>query len=201
MGRRSGTEEAVVSAASTLVAPVSGTREGVAPAVAARLSFREVFDEHASAVGRTLRYLGVPEAELTDAAQDVFLVVDRRYAEFEGRSTVATWIRQICVRVAFTYKRKRRRRREDVVSEPPEASIEADQHSGIERRQGRAILTRVLDTLDDDLRAVVVLHDIERMPMREVAEALGCPVQTAYSRRNAALEKMRRDLVRLKETP
>jgi RNA polymerase sigma-70 factor (ECF subfamily) len=199
MGRRPGTEEAVVSAASTLVAPVSGVREGVAPA--ARLSFRQIFDEHASAVGRTLRYLGVPEAELTDAAQDVFLVVDRRYGEFEGRSTVATWIRQICVRVAFTYKRRRRRRREDVVSEPPETQVEADQHADIERRQGRALLTRVLDTLDDDLRAVIVLHDIERLPMREVAEALGCPVQTAYSRRNAALEKMRRDLVRLKETP
>src|SRR5437763_719190 len=101
MRRREGTEE-LVNATNVLSAPTEA-----APARPA-LSFREVFDQHASSVGRTLRYLGVPEAELTDAAQDVFLVVDRRYGEFEGRSTLATWIRQICVRVAFTYKRRRR---------------------------------------------------------------------------------------------
>ena len=46
------------------------------------------------------------EHDANDAAQEVFLVVNRRHQEFEGRSTLATWIRQICVRVAFAQRRK-----------------------------------------------------------------------------------------------
>jgi RNA polymerase sigma-70 factor, ECF subfamily len=161
-----------------------------------RQSFRQIFEQHAAAVGRTLRYLGVAEADLTDAAQEVFLVVNRRYGEFEGRSSLSTWIREICVRVALAQRRRHRRRREDVVSEPPEPSVDADQHALVERREQRALLTRLLDTLDDGQRDLIVLHEIEKLPMREVAAALGCPLQTAYSRRNAALERMRDELNR-----
>jgi RNA polymerase sigma-70 factor (ECF subfamily) len=166
-----------------------------------RLPFRQVFDQHAAAVGRTLRYLGVPEADLRDAAQEVFLVINRRYAEFEGRSSLATWIRQICVRVAFAQRRRRIRRREEVVDRPPERSIEADQQADLERREQRELLTHLLDRLDDEQRAVIVLYEIEMLPMREVAEALGCPLQTAYSRRKAALEKLREELGERGETP
>src|SRR5450755_2702952 len=75
--------------------------------------FRRIFDAHAPTVTRTLRYLGVPEADLMDAAQEVFLVVNRRFREFEGRSSLSTWIRQICLRVALSTRRRRGRRRED----------------------------------------------------------------------------------------
>jgi RNA polymerase sigma-70 factor (ECF subfamily) len=142
-------------------------------------------------VARTLRYLGVPESELMDAAQEVFLVVNRRHREFEGRSSLSTWIRQICLRVALSTRRRRGRRREDVLEQPPDAGVDADQHALIERREQRAILNRLLDALDDDQRAVIVLYEIELLPMREVAETVGCPLQTAYSRRKAALERLR----------
>jgi RNA polymerase sigma-70 factor (ECF subfamily) len=194
MGNRLGpaTHEAPVAAAGELVASAADEDgRGIV-----RQSFRQIFDEHAAGVGRTLRYLGVPEADLWDAAQDVFVVVDRRYLEFEGRSRLGTWIRQICVRVALAHRRRQRRRREDVVAQPPEASVEADQQADMERREQRELLTRLLDTLDDDHRAIIVLHEIERLPMREVAEVVGCPLQTAYSRRNAALERLREELSR-----
>jgi RNA polymerase sigma-70 factor (ECF subfamily) len=155
------------------------------------LEFRRIFDGHAAAVSRTLRYLGVPEADLMDAAQEVFLVVNRRFREFEGRSTLSTWIRQICLRVALSHRRRRGRRREDIVEQPPDAGVEAEQHSGLERREERLRLNRLLDALDDDQRAVIVLYEIELLPMREVAETVGCPLQTAYSRRKAALERLR----------
>ncbi len=153
--------------------------------------FRRIFDGHAPAVSRTLRYLGVPESELMDAAQEVFLVVNRRFREFEGRSSLSTWIRQICLRMALSTRRRRGRRREEVLEQPPDAGVEADQHTGLERREQRLMLNRLLDSLDDDQRAVIVLYEIELLPMREVAETVGCPLQTAYSRRKAALERLR----------
>jgi RNA polymerase sigma-70 factor (ECF subfamily) len=153
--------------------------------------FRRIFDDHAPTVTRTLRYLGVPESDLMDAAQEVFLVVDRRFREFEGRSSLSTWIRQICLRVALSTRRRRGRRREEVLEHPPDPGVEADQHAGIERREQRALLNGLLDALDDDQRAVIVLYEIELLPMREVAETVGCPLQTAYLRRKAALDRLR----------
>ncbi len=185
--REAGTDEASSRAA-------HGSEPGAAQA--SRVPFRQLVEEHAVAVGRTLRYLGVAEAELTDAAQDVFLVVNRRYGEFEGRAALSTWIHAICVRVAMNSRRRHRRRREDVVSEPPETRVEADQHARIERREERMLVTSLLDALDDAQRQIIVLHDIERLPMREVAEIVGCRLQTAYTRRNGAMEKMREELTR-----
>jgi RNA polymerase sigma-70 factor, ECF subfamily len=174
-----------------LHAPVASDGDRAAVRARPDLEFRRIFDGHAATVSRTLRYLGVPEPDLLDAAQEVFLVVNRRFREFEGRSTLSTWIRQICLRVALSHRRRRGRRREDIVEQPPDAGVEAEQHSGLERREDRARLNRLLDALDDDQRAVIVLYEIELLPMREVAETVGCPLQTAYSRRKAALERLR----------
>jgi RNA polymerase sigma-70 factor (ECF subfamily) len=159
-------------------------------------AFRQIFEQHAVMVGRTLRYLGVAEADLMDAAQEVFLVVNRRHGEFEGRASLSTWIHEICVRVALSTRRRQRRRHEDVVAEPPDTTVDADQDARIEEREQRNMLTNLLDSLDEGQREIIVLHEIERLPMREVAEIVSCPLQTAYSRRNAALEKMRNRLVR-----
>lgn len=167
--------------------------------VTERQTFRQIFEDHAAAVGRILRAMGVAEADVMDAAQEVFLVVNRRYGEFEGRSSVSTWIRRICIRVALSSRRSRRRRREDVLAEPPEESVAADQHSRIEGAEERRLLGWLLDSLDVGQREVIVLHDIEHLPMREVAEIVGVPLQTAYSRRKSALASMRERLVRWRQ--
>ncbi len=46
--------------------------------------------------------------EILDAAQDVFLVALRRLDDFEGRSSLTTWLYGICVRVAHGYRRRER---------------------------------------------------------------------------------------------
>ncbi len=192
MGPRSSSEDLRVDA--ERLPPPSAVTDGDESRVRTRRpssDFRRIFDGHAPAVSRTLRYLGVPESDLMDAAQEVFLVVNRRHREFEGRSSLSTWIRQICLRVALSTRRRRGRRREDVVEQPPDAGADADQHARLERDERRVQLNRLLDELDDDQRAVIVLYEIELLPMREVAETVGCPLQTAYSRRKAALERLR----------
>ena len=57
-------------------------------------------------VWRALRRLGVPERDLPDAAQDVFVVVHRRLGEFDGGSRVSTWLYAICLRVASDRRRR-----------------------------------------------------------------------------------------------
>src|SRR5262245_42468937 len=60
--------------------------------------FARVFAEHATLVRRALRRLGVPEADVDDVSQEVFLVVHRRLPSYEGRSAFPTWVYGICVR-------------------------------------------------------------------------------------------------------
>jgi RNA polymerase sigma-70 factor (ECF subfamily) len=146
----------------------------------------QIFREYAPFVWRGLRRLGVPECDVEDVCQEVFVVVHRKLGDFEGRSSLRTWIYGICARTASDYRRSGRVRREVVTDVPPDAPQEGGQHDAVALRQARATLDRILDELDDDKRSVFVLYEIEELTMPEVAEALGCPLQTAYSRLHAA---------------
>lgn len=63
-------------------------------------TFTQVYQSHAPMAWRSLRRLGVPDAEVADAAQEVFVVVHRKLDGFEGRSSLTTWLTGICLRVA-----------------------------------------------------------------------------------------------------
>src|SRR6185436_2589400 len=75
----------------------------------AKLSFEEIYEEHLAFVWRSLRRLGVREAGLDDAVQEVFLVAYRRLPAFEGRSSLKTWMFGIVLRVARTFRRTAQR--------------------------------------------------------------------------------------------
>jgi RNA polymerase sigma-70 factor (ECF subfamily) len=148
--------------------------------------FEQVFQEHAPYVWRALRRLGVAEPDADDACQDVFIVVHRKLGTYHGGCSVRTWLYGICLRVASEHRRRPHRRREQVVEAVPEEIVDASQEDDLERRRALALLDGALDQLDDDKRAIFVLFELEQVPMAEVAEAVGCPLQTAYSRLYAA---------------
>ena len=156
-----------------------------------------VFRENLPFVFRALRRLGVAEGDIDDVCQEVFLVVMRKLAEFEGRSQLRTWIYGICVRTASDYRKRAPRRREVLTDEPPEGVEHGTPLDQATVSQARDLLDRILMQLDDDKRAVFVLYEIEELPMNEVAQALECPLQTAYSRLHAArkrVEELAREL-------
>jgi RNA polymerase sigma-70 factor (ECF subfamily) len=163
-------------------------------------TFGDIFDAHAEFVGRALRCLGVSERDLADACQEVFLVAHARLAEFEGRSSIRTWLYAICVRRALTYKRTVARRREDAVAEPPEPALAATSAStpegDVERARAVGMALEILDALDEEKRAVFALYEVEQLSMPEIAEVVGCPLQTAYSRLYAARREVARELVK-----
>lgn len=164
-----------------------------------RLDTTAIFREYGPFVWRVVRRLGVQEADAADVCQEVFVVVHRRLTEFEYRSTVRTWIYGICVRASADYRRRIRRRRETVVDTTPEQPAEASQESALMMREARRLLDRVLDELDDDKRAVFVLYEIEQLTMADVSAAIGCPLQTAYSRLHAARDLVQASIRRLRE--
>jgi len=140
------------------------------------------YDEHFDFVWRSLRRLGVPEAALDDAAQEVFLVAFRREAEFEGRSSVRTWLFGIAWNRARELLRGSRRRPEEPLPDVLPAAPRADQEQTAIEREALRFAYRVLDELAPERRAVLVMVELEEMTAVEVAKILGIPVNTAYSR-------------------
>ncbi|MBX7097239.1 MAG: sigma-70 family RNA polymerase sigma factor [Myxococcaceae bacterium] len=150
-------------------------------------SVRELYDEHAEFLWRTVRRLGVPEADVEDATQEVFVVIHRRLAEFEGRSSLRTWLFEIARRVAADWRQRAHVRRETTIEEAPERTTSGDVATElIARKQARAQLDLALAELDQEKREVFVLFELEQLPMQAVADAVGCPLQTAYARLYAA---------------
>ncbi len=149
-------------------------------------AFLAIVREHTPRVWRFLRYQGVPEADLQDGSQEVFMVVHRRLAEFRGDAQLTTWLYQICLHVGRARRRRRATRREELQSAPDAAAP-----TEMDAFEARQVVTALLERLPEEQRAVVVLHEIEELAMPEVAKVVGCPVFTAYSRLRLARRKMK----------
>jgi RNA polymerase sigma-70 factor (ECF subfamily) len=59
------------------------------------LDFDVVYEEQMEFVWRTVRRMGVRTADVDDVVQEVFVIVHRRLAEFEGRAKLKTWVFRI----------------------------------------------------------------------------------------------------------
>lgn len=152
---------------------------------------RAVFEEHSDFVLRMVRRFGVRPGDVEDVAQDVFLVVHRRLETFDRGRSMKAWLTGIVRRVTADYRKRAHVRREHPSEIPPAPTDGAPQERALARSQLRAILDAALDQLDEDKRAVFVLYELEGMTMAEVTESLDCPLQTGYSRLNAARRAVR----------
>jgi RNA polymerase sigma-70 factor, ECF subfamily len=155
-------------------------------------SFRELFDAHGPYIWRTLRRLGVRDADAKDMCQEVFVVVHRRLPEFDGTASVRTWVYGIALRVASQYRRRAVHRHEELSDQIPETASAPPQDDALYGNWLLERLNAALDRLDDNQRAVFVLYELEEFTMTEIASALGCPLQTAYSRLRVARETVRK---------
>jgi len=120
-------------------------------------------------------------ADAEDAVQEVFVAVHRGIPEFRGASRLTTWVYRIALRAAF---RARARDREGERLDPDTASGggEAEMVSRDEARHIVAAMAR----LPAGPRAVLSLFAIEGLSHREIADILGIPEGTVWSRLHAA---------------
>lgn len=155
---------------------------------AALPALERIHAEHAGAVWLALQRLGVREADLEDALQEVFVVVHRRLHTYDREAKLSSWLFGIAIKVAAGFRRKAYNRYERVVADHDESR--RDPSHGPEAAaldaEARRDLAKVLDTLDPRQRAVLVMFEIEGLATGDIAEALGVPVGTVHSRLHAA---------------
>lgn len=131
---------------------------------------------------KTLRRLGAPPQDLEDLAHDLFVVVHRHLSDYDPDRPVRPWLFGIAVRVVADFRRSPRGGRE-VLGETAEPVDSAPTpHERMESTEARSVLMKALDGLDLDRRAVFVMHELDEIPVPEIASTLDIPLNTAYSR-------------------
>ncbi len=167
------------------------------------VAFADLYDAHASFVFRVVLRLGVGRDAVEDVVQEIFLVVHRRLEEFEQRSKIRTWIYGIAVRVARTYRRTLARKhlnpengREELESHVLADDATRAPDAVLEKAQAAELVVTILEELDDELREVFVLAELEEMTAIEMGEVLGVSANTVASRLRLARRDFDRALTR-----
>lgn len=143
----------------------------------------------------SLRRLGVPPRDLEDVLHEVFLVMLRRWNDYERERPLRPWLFGIAFRVAAGQRRRGSRELSGDVADveyPGQAPDEA-----LAMTEARQLLLTALAAVPLERRAVLVMHEVDEVPMRDVAEQLEIPLFTAYSRLRKARKELDSALVRL----
>jgi len=181
-----------------MLAAAQRPAEAEVPAAEPPGDLARIYQEHFDFVWRSARRLGVPDSAVDDVVQEVFIVVHRQLASFEGRSSMKTWLFGILRNLVLRQRRSWARRREETLEESALAApgAQADEH--LAEREARRVLHALLAGLDDDKRAVFVLAELEQMSAPEIALATGLKLNTVYSRLRLARAEMEKGLERLR---
>jgi RNA polymerase sigma-70 factor, ECF subfamily len=164
-----------------------------------RAAFESFYREHRRQVaGNLFRVLG-DRTEIDDLVQEVFVIAFRGMGRFRGDAKLSTWLYRICVNVALGRLRQRSRRPLSVSSADP-AAMAATQPAPadegperlLERREDVARVYRVLERLSPKKRVVLVLHEIQGLDIKEIAEIVGAPLITVRTRLHYARKEFYR---------
>ena len=131
-------------------------------------------------VFRTLRWLGVRTSEIEDLAQEVFLALQRCWSRYDRMRPLRPFLFGVAFRVAASHQRKRQR--EVPLRELELRDLAPDPSEELQAKWMRALVLRALEEVPLRRRAVFVMHELDEVPMGELAPALGIPLFTAYSR-------------------
>lgn len=153
-------------------------------------AYDAIYEREHEYVWRTLGRLGVPVSELADATHDVFVVLWLRWGNVDLARPIRPWLFGVARKVAATVRRKQ----QEII----DAEVPTVEDARVAQRD---LLWRALAAIDEDRRAILILHDLEGHTGAEIAEMLNVPVNTVHSR----LRLGRADLVeavrRLRGTP
>ena len=125
------------------------------------------------------------EEDARDATQDAFMTALRKLSSFRGEAAFTTWMHRVTVNACYDLLRKKKREpmldrgREDDDRVGPEPPPAADHAETVELSID---VQRALLAVPEDIRVVMILHDVRDLPQEEVAAILGIAVGTVKSR-------------------
>jgi RNA polymerase sigma-70 factor (ECF subfamily) len=164
-------------------------REGTAP------SFESLYARHRALVSRRLSERGVGTDDLEDVVQETFVIVHRLLPQFEGRSSIETWLYAIARKVAANHRRKRR----ISASGGEPADLLSDDEEDAEALPAHVLAS--LSQVDDASRDLLALHEIGGLSISSLSELTGSARATIRDRLGRGEAALTRALTRRSTTP
>ncbi len=184
----------------TPVSPASTAERALVARAASgdSLAFEELVRLHADRLHAVLRRFGLDESEAQDVAQETFLRAWRALPRYEARAQFFTWL----YRIGFNEAQRRlgKRPKPGVVTSTTDHPVDnvADERPGpaatAQRSELRESLLRAISRLPLDMRAAVVLRDVEGLSTQEAATVLGLGEAAFKSRLHRGRMRVREDV-------
>ena len=147
------------------------------------------FQQELDYVHRSFRRLGAMSFEVDDLTQDLFVALRRSWSEYDPTRPLRPYLFGFAFRIAAAHRRRRRREvAMGIGSQVDDTGPGPDEE--LHAKQARAMVLAALDRIPLPRRAVLVMHELDDVPVAEVASVLSLPPFTVYSR----LRKARREL-------
>ncbi|MEO6214062.1 MAG: RNA polymerase sigma factor [Vicinamibacterales bacterium] len=156
-------------------------------------AFEEIYRTHSGKLyNLAWRMLGNP-TDAEDLLQDIFLSAHRKLESFRGESALGTWLYRLATNQCLDYLRSRAARSNQVTDtiEDDRSLPDTGGRSLADRTVARMDLERAVAQLPDGARAAFILHDVQGLEHREVAEALGIAEGTSKSQVHKARLRLR----------
>lgn len=144
--------------------------------------FQQLYLAHVDTVRRVLARLLGPRFDVSDALQDVFVVALQKRDSYSGQALPSTWLHAIAQRVALSTRRRARLRAFLGMDAASEVSGGQTPQQLFEDREASEQLYALLDRLSEKKRTVWILYELEEMSGEQIAEIVGCPVKTVWTR-------------------
>ena len=139
------------------------------------------------------------EEQALDLSQEAWIKAWQRLHQFHGDASFATWITRITINLSLDFLRKAKRQRAESVEALEESSggierllpvVNPNPTARLERVELRAKIDQAMETLSEGHRTVLILHEFEELPYKEIAERVGCSIGTVMSRLFYARRRM-----------
>ncbi|HSE91713.1 MAG TPA: sigma-70 family RNA polymerase sigma factor [Methylomirabilota bacterium] len=156
--------------------------------------FRREALQHLDALYNFAMYLARKPAEAEDLVQETYLRAFRFSHRFERGTHLRAWLFQILRNTFLTFYRLRERESplaEDGVPDWDAPMFHEAPDEGPGALEAHTDLERALQRLPEEFRTVLLLAEVEGMPLEEVAQVMACPVGTVKSRIFRAKERLR----------
>jgi RNA polymerase sigma-70 factor (ECF subfamily) len=148
----------------------------------------DAFDRELDYVFATLRRLGAAPHEVEDLAQEVFVVLYRKWDTLDTSRPLRPYLFGIAFRI---FSAQRRRRIREVLSPNFEPDADgSDPEDALQSKQAVELLLAALESVPLARRAVVIMHDLDETPIADIAHHLCITRFGAYAR----LRKGRKEL-------
>jgi RNA polymerase sigma-70 factor, ECF subfamily len=155
--------------------------------------YRHLYGIFAPRLKRMLTRIWKDSQLTNDAVQSAFLIVFRRIDQFNGRSSLFTWITRIALREAARLARRTKVQSDDTVfATTPDGAPSPEEVCGTREQVQR--MRKLIDQLPVAKRTALVLFEIEEMSVNEIAEIMEEPRGTVLARLSRTRAELREEL-------